>query len=151
MPLSYSDMLGLTNRFHVVIDGVDLGGWKSCKGLNVNFKHEEIWSGGHYSSPTILPHQVEYTAVTLQRAMNSEDSVKLRRWLSKVIVEDWYGGYDDRVGATACITVFDAHYAEVGSYSLRNVFPSSYKGPDLDAGQSQVATETLELKHGGFL
>lgn len=151
MKLTEYDMLGLSNRFYVVIDGMDLGSWKTCKGLNVSFEIEAIYSGGHYGGSTILPKQVKYSNVTLQRAMSPAQSQALRSWLSSAIIDDWYGGYDDHVGGTAEITVCDAHGKPVGSYTLRNVYPSKYSGPDLDGGTSAVALETLELVHEGFL
>jgi len=32
MAITVDTMLGLTTRFRVVVDGVDLGGWARCKG-----------------------------------------------------------------------------------------------------------------------
>ncbi|MFC7616677.1 hypothetical protein ACFQV2_27685 [Actinokineospora soli] len=37
MAYSVNTMLALTLRFHVSVDGVDLGGWARCKGLAVKF------------------------------------------------------------------------------------------------------------------
>ena len=56
--------------------------------------------------------------------------------------------YSDR---TARISLFDANMGEVSSWSLRNVYPAAWHGPNLDAKDQQVAIETLQLIHEGFL
>ena len=40
---------------------------------------------------------------------------------------------------------------DVCHWSLVDVYPVKWTGPTLDAGGNQVAVETLELAHGGFL
>jgi phage tail-like protein len=39
----------------------------------------------------------------------------------------------------------------VASWSLQNVLPNMWKGPALNATSREVALETLELVHEGFL
>ena len=56
-----------------------------------------------------------------------------------------------RSARTARITLYDAHAEEVASWSLRNVYPAAWRGPNLDAMDHQVAQETLVLVHEGFL
>jgi phage tail-like protein len=87
---------------------------------------------------------MKYDQVTLTRAMTKTDSAKVARWLS--------GCVDQSQGGTARITLKDAHNEEVATWSLRNVLPSSWKGPSLNAKDgSTVAVETLVLAHEGFL
>ena len=49
------------------------------------------------------------------------------------------------------MSVLDASGAVVATWSLMGVFPAKWQGPSLDIGANQVATETLELVHNGFL
>jgi len=152
MPIADGTRLGLTTRFRVVVQDVDLGGWATCRGLLVDFKHDMIKEGGHYDTATIIPDRVLYTPITLTRAMNATDSAAVQAWLARV-VQDWYGdssdgGYSDR---TAQITLLDAHQETVMTWRLRNVYPLRWRGPDLDAKSGNVAVETLELAHEGFL
>lgn len=134
---------GLTMRFDVHIDDIDLGGWATCAGLEVNFGLLEWKEGGTNTHSYWLPDRVKYEKITLTRPMTKEDSGKLSRWLSRCI--------DKEEGGTAKITLRDAHASEVCSWSLRNVLPSSWKGPQLDATGTKVAFETLVLVHEGFL
>ena len=48
------------------------------------------------------------------------------------------------------IVLYDSNKEVVLIWTLRNARPSAWTGPDLDATNSKVATETLELTHEGF-
>lgn len=150
MPISLNTMLALTTRFHVSVDGVDLGGWARCQGLQVKFNPEPYKEGGNYQYAHILPGQIEYPHVTLERAMNAADTAKVQAWL-RDRASGWVDAMSSGGGGTAQITLYDAHGKKVASWQLRNVYPSMWKGPDLDASTLGVAIETLELAHEGFL
>jgi len=150
MPISMNTMLALTTRFHVSVDGVDLGGWARCQGLEVKFNPEMQKEGGNYQYETVLPGWIKYPVVTLARAMNAADTAKVQSWL-RDRASSWIDANKSGGGGTAQITLFDAHAQKVASWTLRNVYPDSWKGPDLDAGTLGIATETLVLVHEGFL
>ena len=141
--LSDTAMLGLSMRFAVVVDGVDLGGWATCAGLAVTFNLVERTEGGVNDRTVWLPGRIKYPKVTLTRAMTAPDSAKVMKWLSSMIDKDR--------GGTAKITLFDAHNEEVSSWSLQNVLPWAWTGPTLNATSKDVAVEKLELVHEGFL
>jgi phage tail-like protein len=150
MPISLDTMLALTTRFHVSVDGVDLGGWARCQGLEVKFNPEPQPDGGNYQYETILPGAIKYTPVTLQRAINAADTAKVQAWLRER-ASGWIDAHASGGGGTAQISLFDAHAQKVATWTLRNVYPDSWKGPDLDAGTLGIATEQLVLVHEGFL
>jgi phage tail-like protein len=173
MTLSLSSLLGLTTRFHVVVDGVDLGGWGKCSGLRVDFKPEQIDEGGNYDYRPILPGRLDYSPITLERAMKADDSAKVQRWLASR-VDSWVhaassahsfaeqavnmvsnaigaGNVLGGAGGTAQITLCDANGVPVITWALRNVYPSKWFGPELDAKTAGIAMEKLELIHEGFL
>lgn len=150
MPISMNTMLALTTRFHVSVDGVDLGGWARCQGLEVKFNPEPQKEGGNYQYETILPGWIKYPPVTLQRAINSADTEKVQSWL-RDRAAGWIDANKSGGGGTAQITLFDAHAQKVAAWTLRNVYPDSWKGPDLDAMTLGIATEQLVLAHEGFL
>ena len=143
MSLAQSASLGLETRFKVVVDGIDLGGWDTCRGLAVNFNVEPLEEGGEYGFVHLLAGHVKYETIKLTRAMTSSDSGRVQSWLSSKV--------DSFSGGTAQITLLDSKGQPVQAWSLRNVHPSSWKGPDLDANSGKVAKETLELMHEGFL
>lgn len=150
--LSDSARLGMAMRFRVTVDGINLGSWATCAGLSVEFKNKKYTDGGNYEHSVILPDRINYKAVTLKRAMSQADSALVQRWLGQV-VNGWYNAYSpkDYGSHTAVIELFDAMAGAVASWTLRNVYPTRWSGPDLDAAGSKVAIETLELEHEGFL
>lgn len=149
--MNVGDILGLQTRFRVVIDGFDLGGWSRCTGLAVEFKNVQIKEGGNYEYQPILPDTVVYKDVTLERAMNAQDSKRVQDWLrgkvSSYIKQDFRGS-----GAgSAEITLLDSHGRQVSTWSLRNVYPAGWDGPELSASTFGIAIEKLKLVHEGFL
>jgi phage tail-like protein len=145
--------LGMSMRFRVAVDGIDLGSWSTCAGLAVDFKHTVVREGANYEHPVILPDRVEYRAITLKRAMSQQESALVQRWLAQM-VSGWYNAASPRdVGPrTAEIALFDATgQGVVAQWTLRNVYPAHWSGPDLDAAGSAVAVESLHLVHEGFL
>jgi len=150
MSINVGAMLGLTTRFRVTVDGVDLGGWAKCSGLAVEFKVTMVDEGANYEYQPILPEQVLYKPITLERAMNSQDSAKVQGWLRSK-VSDWMKADSSGGGGTAQITLYDSHAKPVSTWSLRNVYPAGWDGPELSAMTFGIAIEKLKLVHEGFL
>ncbi|MGH9244059.1 MAG: phage tail protein [Acidimicrobiales bacterium] len=143
MSLAPTAALGLANRFQVVVDGVDLGGWAKCSGLEVKFTAVKVKEGGNYDYEIILPGRIGYTDITLERAMTKADSDKVQQWLASKA--------NDFTPGTAQISLYDHKLQEVGSWSIRGVYPLSWTCPGLDANTAKVAVEVLKLQHEGFL
>ena len=133
--------LGL--RFVVEIDdGRSLGNWTKCDGLSVEWEYYEYKEGGMQDYVHRLPVRAKYPNLKLTRPVTyaTEDTMK---WLKEV-----------RAGQTwpnAKVQIRDAAGSLVYSWNLLRVRPVRWTGPTLDVGQNQVATETLELAHDGFL
>jgi phage tail-like protein len=151
MTLSLNAILGLTTRFLVEVDGINLGGWAQCTGLAVKFNPKQIEEGGNYDYKPILADRLEYTPITLTRAMNAKDSAQVQHWLSSK-VSSWMHASSSGGGATAQITLCDPEGHPIATWRLRNVFPSRWDGPVLEAKETAgIAMEKLEIIHEGFL
>jgi hypothetical protein len=171
--LSMAAILGLQNRFLVVIDGINLGGWGKCTGLKVDFNPVKLLEGGNYDNENILPGQVKYSDITLERAIEPASSAIVQKWLAGR-VNGWVnapgsahgllaqglnaigglvgaGDIGGAAGSTGEITLCSAEGKPLISWSLRNVYPFSWSGPDLDALSVGIAREKLVLSHEGFL
>jgi len=145
----FSQAFGLAYRFTVSIANQDFGMWQSCSGLKVEFKPTEIKTGGHYHGARYLPGELVYPKVVLKRAVEAKESEKLQKWLVAT-AKAWLR--DERTqGSLAKVSLFNSYGDVVMSWSLANARPSAWSGPDLDAGASKVAIETLELVHEGFV
>jgi phage tail-like protein len=148
---------GLAMRFKVTVDGLrggslDLGHWSACKGLRANYNPQLIKQSGNSAYQHILPGDITYPVVQLERAMETESSRALQAWLRQQ-ADLWIRneGAELYRGTTAKIALLDRGGDEVSSWNLRSVLPSAWIGPTLSANDNKVAIETLELVHQGFL
>ena len=73
---------GMAMRFNVVVDGISLGNWASCKGLEFTCEPVKFHEHGNYDYETILFVKVKYAVVKLERAIDKVASGQLRQWLS---------------------------------------------------------------------
>lgn len=138
-------------RFAVTVDGLSLGHWSACRGLQVDLKTIRVREGGNYGFEQILPDRISYSPVTLERAVESAASAAVQSWLRQV-ASQWMGGPGGSYQAgSAQITLLDAASKPVTSWTLTGVYPSSWSGPALNATEDRVAIETLVLEHEGFL
>ena len=145
MAVDETIMLGLALRFHVVIDGIDLGNWAKAEGLDVTWELAEYRAGDSANYRWFFPAATKFSNVKLTRAV-SKESGKVMQWLSKVSFSS------DQAKMIGHIQMLDAtNKAPVSTWTLEGVMPVHYSGPQFDATASKVATETLEIAHLGFL
>ncbi|MEU8825020.1 phage tail protein [Streptomyces sp. NPDC048636] len=146
--------LGLAMRFEVRVDELDLGGWSSCRGLQVQFLSKEVTEGGQYFHGHLLPDRVTFSTVTLERAMAPDQSDAVHRWLTEV-ASRWtgyeYGDTHEYPGQDITITLRDYRGTPVHTWLLRKAFPKEWSGPELSAQSNAVAMERLSFEHAGFL
>jgi phage tail-like protein len=150
--------LGLAMRFKVVVEGVGIPGlklglWTSCEGLKVEFKYDTVRSGGDYTNKHVLPQHVNYSPITLKRAVEGPWSEAVKAWLQDTAAA-WQAGDISRIGRPVTISLLDVTQNEedpAAYWTLANAFPASWTGPSMSAKSSDIATETLVLEHDGFL
>jgi phage tail-like protein len=140
--------MGLAFRFTVKIGSLELGSWQSCTGLKMDFAPLAVKAGGHYNGVQYLAGEITYPKVVLTRPVVARDSALLQSWLKSQGTQ-WVDG-TSATGDDAVVTLYDSYQSPVMSWKLSYARPASWSGPNLDAGSSKVATETLELVHGGF-
>ena len=151
MQLNAKDILGLSARFLVDVNGQNLGSWGSCKGLAVQFDNKAIQVGGYYDHDTYLPERIKYPVVALKRAVNKQDSPVLFAWLQGK-ADSWMHDVNGaETGENATITLLDASAQPVMTWGLRNAYPAKWTGPELDGASAGIAMEELQLVHEGFL
>lgn len=134
---------GLTLRFQVEIDGYGtLGVWTKCEGLQVEYDIQEYREGGQNNFVHRIPGRAKYQNVKLTRPID-KNSEKVASWMA---------GLQQSVRRhTAKISCLDPDGAKVATWNITGVFPMRWTLPTLDVSGNQVAVETLELVHNGFL
>jgi phage tail-like protein len=128
-------------RFEIELDGIVRGGFIECSGLQAETDVEEYAEGGVNDFLRRFPGRTRQSNLTLRRGI-----VDRELW-------DWYdrqvhGTVELRAGS---IVVRDPSGGDVVmQWAFRRAFPSRWMGPELNATQSNVAVETLELCHEGL-
>lgn len=143
MTVAAEAMLGMTMRFNVTIDGVDLADWSKASGLEVTWDVVEFRSGDNSNERWIAPGLAKYPTVKLERAANKDASKKVRDWLNNTSFK--------HTPKSAKVELHDAGKAPIATWELANVMPVKWSIVPFDANGNKVALETLELAHTGFL
>lgn len=128
-------------RFEVVFDALAFGGFSECSGLGLEVQVQDYPEGGKNDAVHKLPSRGAQTNVVLKRGVVDR---KLFDWL-----------FAHSRGAVAPVTVsIRVLHPDSGQVAaelrLTKAFPCKWTGPELNAAQSGVAVETLELCHQGI-
>jgi phage tail-like protein len=145
MALTDTSQIALTNRFKVVMSGnnkYDIGSWAKAEGLDVTWDVAEYRSGDGGNDRLYFPGNTKYQNIRLTRGVSNE-TASTKAWLDET---SWsaqlFEGY---------IQLRDSKGEPVAEWNLRDVMPTKWSVTTFDASASQVALETLELAHRGFL
>lgn len=136
------DQYAIAAAFVVKIDDQDLGAFTSCDGLGCEMVLEQREEGGNFGHVWQLPTRLKFNNVKLSRPITAE-SAKLTRWFSSMA-----SGIQRR---TATIEARTLRGDVIASWSLVDVVPVRWTGPQLTPDSQKPAMETLELAHHGFL
>jgi phage tail-like protein len=142
--VSQPKQTGLSLRFDVSIDGVQVATFTGCSGLAAEYESFEWKEGGDNGTTVHLPGRLSYGTVKLTRAVDS-DSGKLAAWFSQQRQQP--------ARRMAVIQLYDGNGSTVTSWKLEGAWPVRYSGPMLatSAEGDAIAVETLELSHQGWL
>jgi phage tail-like protein len=142
--MSIVDDPAVTVCFAISIDdsNYDLGLFNTCDGLGCEVTVEQRQEGGTNGFSYQLPGPMKFTNVKFTRPINA-DSAKVAAWIS--------ASGPGMSRTTAVVQALTLDGTVVCSWSLRDVFPVKWTGPQFSAEGPKVATETLEIAHHGFL
>jgi phage tail-like protein len=142
--MSIVDDPAVTVCFAISIDdsSYDLGLFSTCDGLGCEVTVEQRQEGGTNGFSYQLPGPMKFTNVKFTRPLNA-DSAKVASWIS--------ASGPGMQRTTAVIQALTLDGTIVCSWSLRDVFPVKWTGPQFSSDGPKVAIETLEIAHHGFL
>jgi phage tail-like protein len=128
--------------FKVEIPGLaPIGYFSECSGLSLEYEIEEYKEGGQNRFSHKLRGRLKYPNLVLKRGVTHE--VALLEWFFKA------QNRGDRPSVT--VTLVGPDGADVRKWAFERAFPVKWTGPTLNAGSNNVATETLEIAHNGFV
>lgn len=128
-------------RFEVSLDDLTVGGFSECAGLQLETEVHDHMEGGLNTHVLKFPTRTKQTNITLKRGIVDR------------ILWDWYaalvtGTVEVRSGS---ILIKEPSGTNVAAeWQFKDAFPCKWVGPELNAGQNNVAVETLELCHQGL-
>jgi phage tail-like protein len=138
-----TDEVSVSLYFTITLDSVDLGAWATCSGLGIEIETEGREEGALGLFMHQLTGRFRYTNLTLSRPVSKLTNATMA-WLSQFALAP--------MPTTAQVEALDPSASHsVMTWSLYGVVPVRWTGPSFDAQSPQVATETLELAHQGFL
>ena len=127
-------------RYLVEMEGLASGGFLRVKGLAREVKHESYREGGVNEYEHKLATQVTYPVVVLERGLALEE---LWKW-----AQDAADGNIQR--RTVWVRLQDEANDKAWAWQIENAIPVKWSCTDLDASNSQVLMESLELAHHGL-
>ena len=118
-----------------------VGSFSECSGLEKTLQVEEYKEGGNNGLVRKFPSNVTWSNIRLRRGVATNDQL----WL-------WHDGFVQGIGKRqdGVITLLDETQTAVKVWRFTRGLPVKYVGPSLNAGQSAVAIEELEIGHEGI-
>ncbi|MGI8633131.1 MAG: phage tail protein [Solirubrobacterales bacterium] len=127
-------------RFTLEIPDLTIGMFTECTGLGVEFDLKEYREGGENGFVHKLRGALTYPNLILTRGVTHEDA--LLKWFFRT--------QQRAERPTVTVSLLGPGAQRVRSWALEGAFPVRWQGPSLNAGSSNVATETLEIAHRGL-
>lgn len=131
----------LSFRFRVQFDDLPPGGFSDCTGLQMEAEVQDFNEGG------LNTHSWKFFTRAKQAPL------VLKRGIVNTTLWDWFQSLrqGDMKFRNGTILVFDDGGKNVVmEFQVLQAFPTKWVGPELNATQSNVAIETLELVHQGM-
>jgi phage tail-like protein len=116
-------------------------GFSECSGLEMTLDVHDVPEGGNNGTVLKFPTRVKHGTITLKRGVTSNTEL----W-------DWFYGFVLGQGRRrdGVIVLQDARHRAHTTWAFRRGLPLKYAGPQLHAGQSHVAVESIEIAHEGL-
>jgi phage tail-like protein len=128
-------------NFFVEIQGVLSGGFTEVSGLQAETETQEYAEGGLNDYVHRFAGRTRYPSLVLKHGLTPIDALWL--WHQEVIK-----GNVVRLNGT--IYLLNEMRVPVVWWNFKKAFPTKWSGPDLRAGSSDIAFESMELAHQGL-
>jgi phage tail-like protein len=116
-------------------------GFNEVTGLEMAIEVHEYNQGGGNDGTLKFPTRAKPSNLVLKRGLTTDST--LWQWFYSFVQ-----GYGKRRDGT--ISIHNAEQKELTVWGFRRGIPTKYTGPTMNAAQSAVAIETLEISHEGL-
>ncbi len=123
------------------INDVAVGGFTECTGLEMSLDIEEYEEGGRNGGILKFPTRVKWNNITLKKGVGAGTPL----W-------DWHYGFSEGRGKRRDGLIVLQNDLQIPNniWWFRRGLPVRYSGPSMNAGQSAVAIESIEIAHEGL-
>lgn len=128
-------------NFLVEIDGISVAGFTECTGLESETEAIEYREGSEVNIVRKLPGLTKYANIVLKRGVTGNK--ELYDWRKAII-----DGQIERKNGS--IVLLDDRREQVARWNFKQGWPRYMAGPELNAIESKIAIEVLEICHEGF-
>lgn len=120
---------------------VVLGGFSECSGLEMTMAVHDYAEGGNNGGTLHFPAPVKWANITLKKGLGASTAL----W-------DWHYGFVVGTGTRrdGVITLMDGQHVPSAIWYFKKGLPVKYSGPAMNASNSAVAVESIEIAHEGI-
>lgn len=118
-----------------------VAGFSECSGLEGMLEAHEYQAGGVNGGSLRFPTRIKWSNLILKRGLGSD-----------MLLWDWFQGFVNGTGTRrdGVIVLQDASHQPHTVWGFRAGLPVKYSGPQMNAMQSAVAIESIEIAHQGL-
>jgi phage tail-like protein len=130
-----------TNAALAAITDLALAGFSECSGLEMTLDVKEYEQGGENGRVLKFPTRVKWSNITLKRGVGLSSTL----W-------DWHYAFSEGKGkrCDGVVVLLNDLKLPNNIWCFRRGLPVKYSGPTLNAAQSSVAIESIEIAHEGI-
>jgi phage tail-like protein len=126
--------------FKVSVPGVDIGTFRRCNGLSMEFDVFEWAEGGNNEFVHHLPGRVRYPYLTLTGGMTENKAL-----------QEWFWKTRDKAELKeVTIELRTQNGKAKRSWTFADAYPIRWTGPTIAADASGLGEESLEIAHSGL-
>jgi phage tail-like protein len=126
--------------FKISVPDIDIGMFRECNGLSMEFDVFEWAEGGNNEFVHNLPGRVRYPLLTLSRGLTDQDALQKWFWQSRLKpdLKEITVELHTPAGDTTRAWVF------------ADAYPVRWTGPRVAVDAAGMATESLDIAHSGL-
>jgi len=130
-----------TSLLSSAINDIALGGFTECTGLEMSLEIKDYDEGGNNSGQLKFPTRVKWSNITMKKGVATSTAL----W-------DWHYGFVEGRGKRrdGVIMLLNDLGIPYHIWYFKRGLPMKYTGPFMNAGQSNVAIESIEIAHEGI-
>jgi phage tail-like protein len=135
------DTSGVVGMLLTAVSFITGGNFTECTGLDASLQVEDYIEGGENTYVHKFPTRVTYQNIVLKRGVTLSEDL----W-------NWHYEFVQGKGHRRDGVIYLLHesFAPVKMWIFKNGLPVKWTGPAMNAGQSAVAVESIEIAHEGL-